>query len=151
MLSAPTRAHSAQHHYSPTQTSRRTSQDGYVDTYDDALLEKKPETGFFGGHKDPVKGRKWDHARNGDPVVVQSGDLPKMIPWRTYVKSSMYGPPLGEDAKHVNNEFLQQQTPGYEKPWRGDIEGNEESETFVAFLHNRKRQRTLIQRLQVSF
>jgi hypothetical protein len=117
LLSAPARAHSAQHHYAPTQHPRRTSQDGYIDTYDDAshgVSERKIETGFFGGHREPVRGRKWDHARDGDPVIMQSGVLPNSSPWRTYIKSSMYGPSLVEDGKRVNEDFLQKQTPGYE-------------------------------------
>jgi hypothetical protein len=153
LLSSPSRAHSAQHHYSPSSTTRRMSQDGFVDDYDDAahgMAEKKSDTGFFGGHRDPVKGRKWDHARNGDPVIMQSsGVLPSSSPWQTFLKASAYGPGVAEDAEKKDNEFLKEQTPGYEKPWRGDLEGNEDADTFVNLLHNRKRQRTLIKRLQV--
>jgi hypothetical protein len=148
----PSRAHSAQHHHSPIPTPRRTSQDGYVDTYDDALhgvAEKKSETGFWGGHREPVRGRKWDHKRDGDPIILQSDAVPRMSPWRTYVKSTMYGPALEEDRRPVDEEFLQQQTPGYEKPWRGDLEGNAESDTLVGIFHNKKRQKSLLKRLQV--
>ena len=122
------------------------SQDGFVDTYDDisGVPEKKAETGFFGGHKDPVKGRKWDHARQGDPVIMQS--LPTSSPWRTYIKSSMYGPALEEDGKRVDPEYLRQQTPGYQKPWIGDIADDEK---MAGLLHNKKRQRSFIQRVQV--
>jgi hypothetical protein len=128
------------------------SQDGFVDTYDDVshgVPEKKAETGFFGGHKDPVKGRKWDHAREGDPVIMQS--LPTSSPWRMYIKSSMYGPALDEDGKKVDEEFLQQQTPGYQKPWRGDQESSSDPEKFASLLHNKKKQRSMIQRVQVCF
>jgi len=127
------------------------SQDGYVDTYDDAshgMNEKKTDTGFFGGHREPVRGRKWDHARDGDPVIMQSGVLPTSSPWRTYIRSSMYGPSLTEDGKMVNEDFLRQQTPGYEKPWRGDLEGNEDPDTLSGLLHSKKKQRSLIKRLQ---
>ena len=126
------------------------SQDGFIDTYEDlSHTEKKPETGFFGGHREPVRGRKWDHAREGDPVIMQSGVLPTSSPWRTYIKSSMYGPAISEDAKQVDEEFLQQQTPGYQKPWRGDLEGNEDSEKLTGLLHLRKQRRSLIKRFQV--
>ncbi len=94
--------------------------DGFVDTYEE--ISKKPETGFFGGHKEPVKGRKWDHAREGEPVIMQSGVQSNSTPWGAYVKASMYGPPLNEDGELVDQDFLQNQTPGYHKPWRGDIE-----------------------------
>jgi hypothetical protein len=124
-----------------------------VDTYDDVLqgrtVPKKPETGFFGGQKQPVRGRKWDHARNGDPVIMQSGATPNSSPWRTYIKSSMYGPGLVEDGKLVDEEFLNQQTPGYEKPWRGDIEGNDGPETLAGLFYNKKQQKSLLKRWQV--
>ena len=125
------------------------SQDGYVDNFDDVSqggLEKKPETGFFGGHREPVKGRKWDHARDGDPVIMQS--LPTSSPWRTYIKSSMYGPAQEEDGKLVDPKFLQQQTPGYQKPWRGDLEDPGDPEKGI--LHNRKKQRSIIRKIQVG-
>lgn len=152
LLSSPTRAHSAQHHYTPSTTARRMSQDGYIDNYDDAahgMTEKRNDTGFFGGHREPVKGRKWDHAREGDPVILQAGVLPSPSPWRTYIKASMYGPGSTEDAERKDEQFLRQQTPGYEKPWRGDLEGNDEPDTLANLLHNKKRQRSLIKRAQV--
>ena len=128
------------------------SQDGFVDTYDDAahgMAEKKTDTGFFGGHREPVKGRKWDHARDGDPVIMQSGVLPTSSPWRTFVKASMYGPGISEDVEKKNIEFLRDQTPGYEKPWRGDLESNDDPDTLSNLLHNKKRQRSLFKRVQV--
>jgi hypothetical protein len=150
LLSSPSRAHSAQHHYTSLHPERRVSQDGFVDMYDDmAHTEKKSETGFFGSHREPVKGRKWDHAREGDPVIMRSAVRPTSSPWRTYIKSSMYGPALCEDGKRVDEDFLQLQTPGYQKPWRGDLEGNDDSEKLTGLLHSRKQQRSLIKRLQV--
>jgi len=151
LLSSPSRVHAPQHQYAPSNPPRRMSQDGYIDTYDDVshgVTEKKPETGFFGGHKDPVKGRKWDHAREGDPVIMQSGVFPTSSPWRMYIKSSMYGPALEEDGKQVDEEFLQQQTPGYQKPWRGDLEGGDDPEKLSGLLHNKKQRKSMMQRLQ---
>jgi hypothetical protein len=147
-LLAPSRVHPPQHQFVPSNLPRRMSQDGFVDTYDDVSqggLEKKPETGFFGGHKEPVKGRKWDHARDGDPVIMQS--LSTSSPWRMYIKSSMYGPAQEEDGKVVDANFLQQQTPGYQKPWRGDLEGNGDPEK--GFLHNKKKQKSMMRKVQV--
>ena len=152
LLSSPSRSHPAQHHYTPSNTARRMSQDGFVDTYDDAahgMAEKKTDTGFFGGHREPVKGRKWDHARDGDPVIMQSGVLPTSSPWRTFVKASMYGPGMSEDVEKKNAKFLRDQTPGYEKPWRGDLESNDDPDTLSNLLHNKKRQRSLFKRVQV--
>ncbi|KAH6673587.1 hypothetical protein B0J14DRAFT_591109 [Halenospora varia] len=148
LLASPIRAHSAQHNHAPAQPTRRISQDGYIDTYDDVShREKKPETGFF-GPKEPVRGRKWDHARDGDPVIMQSGVLPSASPWRMYIKSSMYGPAPAEDGRRVNEEFLQQQTPGYERPWRGDLDGAGDPEKLSGLLYNKKQRRSLFKRWQ---
>jgi len=152
LLNSPNRAHSAQHHHTPAQTSRRVSQDGFIDTYDDVsngVNDKKPETGFFGSHREPVRGRKWDHKRDGEPVIMRSGVLPTSSPWRTYIKASMYGPAPYEDTKRVNEEFLSQQTPGYERPWRGDLDGGRDPEKLSGLLHNKKQRRTLFARIQV--
>lgn len=133
------------------QQSRRISQDGYVEYDDESWHEKKPETGFFGVHRDPVPGRKWDHKREGDPVIVRSGMLPTSSPWRSYIKSTMYGPALDEDGKLVDAAYLQSQTPGYEQPWRGDMGPAEDQSNIMNLLHSKKRQRTLLKRVQVWF
>jgi hypothetical protein len=151
---SPSRAHSAQHHHTPSQPHRRVSQDGYVDDFDDSE-EKRPETGFFGGHKEPVKGRKWDHKRDGAPPAPKAPDweiapwLNMGSPWRIYIKSSMYGPSQSEDSKRVDEQFLQSQTPGYQRPWRGDLEGGD-PEKLSGLLHSKKQRRTLIKRVQVG-
>ena len=135
ILSAPSRAHAAEHHYAPTQLTRKVSQDGYVDEYDEAargLLEKKAKTRFFGKHQEPVRGRKWDHVRESEPVILQAGTQ-NPTKWAAYIKSSMYGPQIGEDSELVSNDVLQQQTPGYEKPWRGDLESNDYPPTRSLF------------------
>jgi hypothetical protein len=80
---------------------------------------------------------------------MQSGVPQASSPWTNFIKSSTYGPPIAEDAKRVDEEFLRQQTPGYEKPWRGDLESNEDPESTVAgLLYSRKKRRTLLNRLQ---
>jgi hypothetical protein len=53
-----------------------------------------------------------------------------------YIKSSMYGPAQEEDGKVVDPRFLQQQTPGYQNPWRGDLEHNGDPEKGL--LHNKR-------------
>lgn len=126
------------------------SKDGYVDIYDETpkSTEKKHESGFF-GHKEPVRGRKWDHVREGDPVIMQSNGHVASSPWRTYIKSSMYGPAPSEDNRKVNEEFLQQQTPGFDRPWRGDMDGGNDPEKSLGLLNSKKRRRSLLKRWQV--
>lgn len=120
-----------------------------MDDFEDLAQEKKTDTGFFGGHREPVKGRKWDHAREGEPVIMQSGRA-SASPWHTFLMSSMYGPAPAEDGKKVDADFLQQQTPGYMKPWRGDLDENADPEKLSGLLHNKKRRKSFINRLQVS-
>lgn len=61
----------------------------------------------------------------------------------------MYGPALSEDGKRVDEDFLQRLTPGYEKPWRGDLENADDPETLAGLLHSRKQRRSLLKRIQV--
>jgi hypothetical protein len=148
LLESPPYVHSAQHHFASTKLERRRSQDGYVDSDDDTSREtpaKSPERGFFGGPKEPDKGRKWDHARQGDPVILQAG---VSSPWKTFVKSSMYGPALDEDVRRVDESFLEEQTPGYVHPWRGDVEGGD-PEKALGLTRRKIRQRMWYQRIQV--
>jgi hypothetical protein len=129
--------------------ARRRSQDGYMDSDDETSGEtpvKSPERGFFGGSKEPDKGRKWDHARQGDPVILQAG---VSSPWNTFVKSSMYGPALDEDGRRVNESFLEEQTPGYVQPWRGDVDGGD-PEKALGLTRRKIRRRMWYQRIQVG-
>ena len=124
-----------------------------MDDYDDAtngLKAKEPGTGLFGGIRQPVRGRKWDHARDGEPVIMQAGVAPAGTHWGTYIKSSMYGPGTSEDPKLVDEEFLRRQTPGYEQPWRGDLQDDGDPEKNGNIFRNKKKRKTLIARLQVS-
>ena len=123
-----------------------------MDLYHDAphgINERKQDTGLFGGYREPVRGRKWDHVREGDPVIMRSEMHAGSSPWRTYIKASMYGPGSNEDVNRVDEEFLRAQTPGYEKPWRGDLENTDDRDTLMNLLHSKKRQRSLFYRTQV--
>jgi hypothetical protein len=141
--------HSAQHHYLPSKPRRRVSQDGFVDTDGDSLngaRVKAQERGLFGA-REPDRGRKWDHCREGDPVILQSG-VQKTSPWTKFVRSSAYGPAAEEAGERVNEAFLDLQTPGLDKPWRGDMEGVD-LEKALGLLHTKKRRKIWYQRIQV--
>lgn len=148
LLAAPPQAHSAHHHYYTNAASpgRRRSKDGYVsEEEEDAMLARIQERGIFGTVRDPARGRKWDHARNDEPVVI-SKTVQSQSPWViNLVKSSMYGPAANEDRYQATEEYLQNQTPGYFKPWRGEAD----EEKAEGLLHSRKEQRALLKRVQV--
>ena len=68
--------------------------------------------------------------------------------WQIFVKSSMPGPMAHEDRKLVTTDFLNQQTPGYMTPWRGDMESSNDPEKLSGLLHNKKQRRTVFNRVQ---
>jgi hypothetical protein len=127
------------------------SKDGYVDTYEtsDSLGNKVPERGLFGTTREPVRGRKWDYAREGDPVIM-SAPVGEASRWATFVKSSMYGPAGGEDVKRVEPEFLNIQTPGYSQPWRGDVSGDD-PEKALGLFRRKERTQAWYEKFQVSW
>lgn len=143
LLARPPTALPPQHHYAAAKLDRRMSKDGFVDADADVSETAKvvPERGLFGTIREPVRGRKWDHAREGDPVIMQSHRGGGSSPWSTFAKSSRYGPPIGEEGEKVDPGFLDQQTPGYARPWCGDARG-EDPEKALGLLH-RKRKRLL--------
>ncbi|ESZ99125.1 hypothetical protein SBOR_0535 [Sclerotinia borealis F-4128] len=152
-VSTPSRVHPAQHNYTPTQSSQRISLDGYIDSDDDmynAISDKKVETGFFGGLREPVRGRKWDHARDAEPVIIRSGVQPNAAVWRTFVKASTYGVPEGEDHKLVDQAFLNDLTPGYNRPWCGDLEKGDggDEDNLTSLIYNKKKRETFVKRVQ---
>ncbi|CAD6449434.1 329b63eb-b35e-4c2c-840d-10a39349830c [Sclerotinia trifoliorum] len=139
----PSRIHPVQHDFIPTQSTRRISLDGYVDSDDDtynAISDKKVETGFFGGLREPVRGRKWDHARDAEPVIVRSGVQSNAAVWRNFVKASEYGASEGEEHTLVDHDFLNNLTPGYDRPWCGDLEKGEgdDDDNITSLIYNKK-------------
>lgn len=61
----------------------------------------------------------------------------------------MYGPALAEEGERVNDSFLEQQTPGYQRPWRGDLKEEEEPEKISGLLYSQERRKVFVKRLQV--
>lgn len=130
----------------------RVSFDGYIDTNDDnsrCVTDRKPEIGFFGGYREPVRGRKWDYARDSSPVIVQTRTLQRILPWRAYIESSTCKPLSHVDSTELNNVLLSQQSPRYQIPWRGDLKVTENYETHSSLYHPAKQRKSLIRRIQV--
>lgn len=127
------------------------SNDGYVEESDDEFrepLKAAPTTGLF-GNREPNRGRKWDHAREGNPVIMQSQRGKNANEWSSFIKSSMYGPQQGESGKHVDSEYLDELTPGYKTPWVGDAP-NQDPEKALGLLHSKKKRLLWYQRAQRS-
>jgi hypothetical protein len=152
ILKSPPLAHSAQQHYAPTMPEQRRSQDGRVNGGDGNSRDtppKSPEREFFGGSRETKRGRKWDHAPQSELVTEHAGVLQISSPWRTFMKSSMYGSAPSEDRKGVDNLFLDEQTPGYVQPWRGDVQGRDR-EKALGLTHRKLQKSIWHQRIRVG-
>jgi hypothetical protein len=97
------------------------SKDGFVDWDHDAALasanRKNIFTPFLKRH-DPNRGRKWDHLRTADPVIVASYAQTSHQPaqaWRDFVHSSSYGHMPGEESEVVDVETLNKLQPTFNK------------------------------------
>lgn len=148
-LLSPSQIHSAQHHYMPSNLARRVSQDGFVDIDDDShdSAPAKALDGVFFGTKEPEKGRKWDHCRQDDPVIMQSG-IQRTSQWTEFARSSMCGPAPNGTGEMVDNEFLDSQSPGLNMPWRGNM-SNADPEKGLRLLRSKKQRKIWYQRIQV--
>jgi hypothetical protein len=122
-MSPPPRALPAQHNHSPSQAQRRVSRDGFV--YENPAVvglegarTSRARLRKFLTRKDgSERGRKWDHLRSAEPVIVPrfSRATPDS-PWRSYVQSSRYGRLPNEEAAVVDPEVLDKLQPGFNGP-----------------------------------
>jgi hypothetical protein len=119
----PPRAVPPHHNGIPSQVRRRVSKDGFVDEATDsaaACSESRAKAklpGILKGRSASQRGRKWDHLRSAEPVIV-SGHLSATpgSPWRTFVHSSEYGHLPNEEAEIVDVEVLDKLQPGFNIP-----------------------------------
>ncbi|CAG9937260.1 unnamed protein product [Clonostachys rosea f. rosea IK726] len=111
----------------PSEPKRRVSKDGFID-WEDAQLGpgQRPRGAIphilrYG--RATKKGRKWDHLRSAEPVVV-SGYVPSTISgppmaWRDFIHASKYGPLTGEESEIMNHSDLEKLQPNFDQPVRG--------------------------------
>lgn len=92
-----------------------------MDTYaDGSLVEKK--YGRFSTQRilrkgGAERGRKWDHLRTAEPVIVSGFRSAKPgSPWREFVQSSEYGHLPNEEAYVVDFDELDKLQPGFNNP-----------------------------------
>jgi hypothetical protein len=121
------------------------SKDGYV--YDNpavlGLEESKRSRArlrkFLKRKDGAERGRKWDHLRSAEPVIV-----PRYIraaapdsPWRSYVQSSRYGRLPNEEAQIIDAEDLEKLQPGFnslaDAPRLGESYGGKQTRTRVLY------------------
>jgi hypothetical protein len=100
---------------------RRVSRDGYVHWVDEKHDQVSKLPVFLRKRADRP-GRKWDHLRTADPVIMGLGYRdPHEDPyarWRDFVHSSAYGRDPADAYEVVEYDVLQQQMPGLDRPVR---------------------------------
>ncbi|KAI1253397.1 hypothetical protein MGN70_005605 [Eutypa lata] len=100
---------------------RRVSKDGFVEWVDEKHDHVSRLPVFLRKRADRP-GRRWDHLRTSDPVIMGLGYRdPHEDPyarWRDFILSSAYG--LDAEAEHeaVPYDILRQQMPGLDRPVR---------------------------------
>ncbi|TEA20849.1 Regulator of phospholipase D SRF1 [Colletotrichum sidae] len=149
LLSPPARAVPPKHLHAPTENDRRVSRDGYVDVTDpwleNATRRPKPKlTDIFRG-KGAQHGRKWDHLRTADPVIVSKHRPTTQGPptaWRDFLQSSAYGHMENEESEVIDVEELDKLQPDFNKRYDEHAHRDIESKTL-----KRKRSRTVWKRI----
>ncbi|GKT59088.1 hypothetical protein ColTof4_12620 [Colletotrichum tofieldiae] len=150
LLSPPARAVPPQHNHSPNEPDRRVSKDGYVDWTGDPVLEnarprtKARLTDVFRG-KGAQHGRKWDHLRTAEPVIVSAHRPATQGPpaaWRDFLQSSAYGHMEGEESEVVDVEVLDKLQPDFNKRYDETVHRDVEKASS-----KQRRSKTMLQRM----
>lgn len=96
------------------------------------------------------QGRKWDHLRTAEPVIVPANLLQNQDPilaWRSYLQSSVYGRMEGEESEVVDPEMLDELQPDFGRPFDKPLYPHEHAHARDANGRRwTKRRRTLWER-----
>lgn len=104
---------------------RRVSRDGFVDVHGDSAIAGTNRSNHIlhilrkdGPPKNERRGRKWDHLRTAEPVIVSGykARVQPSSPWHTFVQSSRYGHLPHEEAHIVDVDELNKLQPGFNDP-----------------------------------
>ncbi|KAM0484405.1 hypothetical protein ACHAPX_001828 [Trichoderma viride] len=122
LLNPPRPSAAPQRNSTPQPPQRRVSKDGFVSWDDPKLGAPQNERGriphlFKYGRADP-RGRKWDHLRSAEPVIVSSH--PSMfqqpsVTWAQFIQSSAWGRPRNEQSQVIDIEALNRLQPNFNK------------------------------------
>lgn len=108
------------------------SKDGFID-YEDTQLGPARESRakiphFLRYGRASQRGRKWDHLRSAEPVIVHSyhptvAGLSTGSEWHDFIHSSAWGRPQGEESELVDAEMLEKLQPNFgRRPMEGEYE-----------------------------
>lgn len=149
MLRPPQRSVLPQHNYDPSELERRVSKDGFVDWARDPLhdqytvRQKRLSLQQLLRGSRGQQGRKWDHLRTAEPVIVAATIPQTQDPataWRNYLQSSIYGRMQGEESEVVDPEVLDKLQPQFNLPFEKPISQDDRAS-------GRRRRRTLWERI----
>ncbi|KAJ2904381.1 uncharacterized protein MKZ38_008166 [Zalerion maritima] len=127
LLSPPPQSRLPHHNSTPcepqphTTPPRRASRDGYIDwstempSDEDGLKKKVSRKHMF--KKGYARGRKWDHLRTAEPVIVTGHSPEPMARWKEFMQSSQYGRTGNEESHVVEPEYLNQLQPQFNQPF----------------------------------
>lgn len=128
-LSAPPRAVAPQPNSVPQETHRRVSKDGYIDTDDPTLgpaQKVRARIPHFLRHgRASIRGRKWDHLRSAEPVVVAGHNPTPWQPpvtWHDFITASRWGRPENERSSVVSPEYLNDLYPNFNRQTALDLD-----------------------------
>lgn len=152
LLNPPKRTLLPRHNNNPTELERRVSKDGFVDWASDPLHDQRsqPQKRMTLQHLimrgRGQQGRKWDHLRTAEPVIVAAyahgpQAPPTATAWRHFLQSSVYGHAEGEESEVVRPDVLDQLQPGFNRPCEKPLHPHDPKAT------RRKRTRTRWERL----
>ncbi|KAM3531637.1 hypothetical protein NHJ13051_000702 [Beauveria bassiana] len=128
-LGVPPRAVAPQPNSVPQEPQRRVSRDGYIDIEDLSLGPAQKVRGriphLLRHGRASMRGRKWDHLRSAEPVIVArhhpSPWQPKAT-WHDFIASSTWGRSPNERSQVVAPEFLDDLYPNFNRQTALDLD-----------------------------
>ncbi|KEY65055.1 hypothetical protein S7711_08445 [Stachybotrys chartarum IBT 7711] len=122
LLNPPARSVQPQHNSTPAEPERRVSKDGFVER-DDPLFGRAQESQdriphFLRYGRASKRGRKWDHLRSAEPVIV-AGFSPAVAQreptasWQDFIQSSAWGRIPNEQSEVVDYSVLDNLYPTF--------------------------------------
>lgn len=122
LLSPPARAVRPTPNSVPSEPQRRVSRDGFVNFEDPSLGEPREDKSvipdFFRYGMGSAKGRRWDHLRSTDPVIVSgytTGSRENPTSWHEFVHSSTWGRSPNEKSQIVDDKTFHDLQPTFDQ------------------------------------
>lgn len=113
----PPQAIRPDHNNAPAPRQRRVSRDGFVewDAAEPAMGPLKRKHMAMKRKRQNQRGRKWDHLRSSEPVIIPSYLMrdDSISPWKSFIDASKYGRIPGEQSEKVDPARLEELMPGF--------------------------------------